>query len=474
MKSRINQRAMWLFDRARGYISRADRGHVLTLMALFAFALACFVMLIINTGELLTKKVVVQSAADSASYTMAAWDARGLNLVAMMNVFEVMLIALVAILKAFADIVYLVWLAALLLVVGSCVPNPLTSACADACAELKAAADANTSAQRALREARTTASTLVDVATAFAFTSGFSYHATGYAESSINVLTDVVDGGGIVRANGAHFGGVAGPGIVELNGLPVCTPSACVPEGDRIAVMTSEALYGRLGGYDVAYGITDAFGLLFGEVDPGKAAEILSQTEGEMQPKIDAVRVDMGGFHGEKTGPFYSDLSRTGTVILLTELLSKAPKSTSAALFVAWAANGYALELPPLNPSAVPESVVGENGPLLLARDWEGDLQFLGVAGRRDAQAPLLPALFKYDGDTLYAVSMAEAYNPFHEHGQAPDMFTPQWRARLIPVRKDAGWYAGAGLDGAWAGLGLSIEELATLVSLIEFGAVQH
>ncbi len=95
-----SRKAAWrsAFGRTRaavGRFHRCERGQAIYVVALFFFLLAGLLFLIVNSGEKLNHKVEMQSAADSAAATGAAWFARGLNVISMCNVAETQLLSLI-------------------------------------------------------------------------------------------------------------------------------------------------------------------------------------------------------------------------------------------------------------------------------------------------------------------------------------------------------------------------------------------
>ena len=74
-----------------------------------------------------------------------------------------------------------------------------------------------------------------------------------------------------------------------------------------------------------------------------------------------------------------------------------------------------------------------------LQQGWQSELLYLTQASLSPAavRAPLMSKYFpntRGDREGLYAVSEAHVYNPYHPEDLDPDLFTPQWRAKLRPV----------------------------------------
>ncbi|HET6429042.1 MAG TPA: pilus assembly protein TadG-related protein [Phycisphaerae bacterium] len=80
---------------------RRCRGQVMFIVLLGTVLLAGLVMYVINVGDRVTRKVQTQNAADSAAMAGASWMARSMNVVAMNNVAQTRMLALVPILDAF-------------------------------------------------------------------------------------------------------------------------------------------------------------------------------------------------------------------------------------------------------------------------------------------------------------------------------------------------------------------------------------
>ena len=91
-------RRVWRFQ-------RDERGQAIYLMVLFLFLLAGLLFLVMNTGEKLNHKVMMQSAADAVTATGAAWYARGLNTISMCNVTETQLLSLIVLLDTLETVV---------------------------------------------------------------------------------------------------------------------------------------------------------------------------------------------------------------------------------------------------------------------------------------------------------------------------------------------------------------------------------
>jgi len=83
---------------ALGHLHGCERGQAIYVMILFFFLLAGLLFLVLTSGEKLNHKVQMQSAADSATATGAAWFARGLNVISMCNVAETQLLSLIVLL----------------------------------------------------------------------------------------------------------------------------------------------------------------------------------------------------------------------------------------------------------------------------------------------------------------------------------------------------------------------------------------
>ena len=74
---------------------RSEDGQAIYVVVVFLFLLLGLTFLVLNTGEKLSHKIEMQSAADSAAATGAAWYCRGLNVIAMCNVNQVQIMSLI-------------------------------------------------------------------------------------------------------------------------------------------------------------------------------------------------------------------------------------------------------------------------------------------------------------------------------------------------------------------------------------------
>ncbi|MBE3123297.1 MAG: hypothetical protein IMZ65_00665, partial [Planctomycetes bacterium] len=84
---------------------RCQRGQAIFVVVLFFFLLAGLLFLVLNSGEKLNHKVMMQGAADSATTTGAAWFARGLNTISMCNVAETQLLSLIVLLDTLETVI---------------------------------------------------------------------------------------------------------------------------------------------------------------------------------------------------------------------------------------------------------------------------------------------------------------------------------------------------------------------------------
>lgn len=65
---------------------RNTNGQSMIMVVLMLFTLVCFFALAINVGHRVTQKVEMQNTIDASTYTAAAWNARGLNVISVLNV----------------------------------------------------------------------------------------------------------------------------------------------------------------------------------------------------------------------------------------------------------------------------------------------------------------------------------------------------------------------------------------------------
>lgn len=82
-----------LLHRATIGLHRDSGGQSMAFVALTAFIVLCFVIILLNQGRHLTHKVIAQNAVDAAVVSTATYQARGMNLIAMTNIMQSMLLA---------------------------------------------------------------------------------------------------------------------------------------------------------------------------------------------------------------------------------------------------------------------------------------------------------------------------------------------------------------------------------------------
>jgi len=88
-------------------------GQTLIFIAIVMFALVCFFALVINVGDRVTAKVEMQNAADAAVMAGGIWNARGMNMISILNVGMTECLAFIIFFKAF-DKTYLATKAAII------------------------------------------------------------------------------------------------------------------------------------------------------------------------------------------------------------------------------------------------------------------------------------------------------------------------------------------------------------------------
>lgn len=76
-------------------------GQTLIFLAIVMFALVCFFALVINVGDRVTAKVEMQNAADAAVMAGGIWNARGMNMISILNVGMTECLAFIIFFKAF-------------------------------------------------------------------------------------------------------------------------------------------------------------------------------------------------------------------------------------------------------------------------------------------------------------------------------------------------------------------------------------
>lgn len=76
-------------------------GQTLIFIAIVMFALVCFFALVVNVGDRITAKVEMQNAADAAVMAGGIWNARGMNMISILNVGMTECLAFIIFFKAF-------------------------------------------------------------------------------------------------------------------------------------------------------------------------------------------------------------------------------------------------------------------------------------------------------------------------------------------------------------------------------------
>ena len=76
-------------------------GQTIVFIAIVMFALVCFFALVINVGDRVTAKVEMQNAADAAVMSGGIWNARGMNMISILNVGMTECLAFIIFCKAF-------------------------------------------------------------------------------------------------------------------------------------------------------------------------------------------------------------------------------------------------------------------------------------------------------------------------------------------------------------------------------------
>jgi len=88
-----------MFRRLRGFHKEED-GQSIVFIALSLLFIVMFVFMVINTGDITTRKMKMVTAADATAISGATWMARGYNTTAMLNVAESQLLAIIVLIKA--------------------------------------------------------------------------------------------------------------------------------------------------------------------------------------------------------------------------------------------------------------------------------------------------------------------------------------------------------------------------------------
>ncbi len=79
---------------------RRQRGQILVIILLGTAVLASLIFYVINVGDTINTKVAMQNAADSTAIAGAAWMAKSFNIIAMNNVAQSRMIAIVPVVDA--------------------------------------------------------------------------------------------------------------------------------------------------------------------------------------------------------------------------------------------------------------------------------------------------------------------------------------------------------------------------------------
>lgn len=88
-----------ILRRLRGFHKEED-GQSIVFIALSLLFIVLFVFMVINTGDITTKKMKMVTAADATAISGSTWMVRGYNTTAMLNTVEAQLLAIIVLLKA--------------------------------------------------------------------------------------------------------------------------------------------------------------------------------------------------------------------------------------------------------------------------------------------------------------------------------------------------------------------------------------
>jgi len=93
---------MLLKIKNRLYSTHDDQGgQTLIFIAIVMFALVCFFALVVNVGDRISAKIEMQNAADAAVMAGGIWNARGMNMISILNVGMTECLAFIIFFKAF-------------------------------------------------------------------------------------------------------------------------------------------------------------------------------------------------------------------------------------------------------------------------------------------------------------------------------------------------------------------------------------
>ncbi len=95
----MNKRKSAMLNRIHGF-HRNEGGQSIVFVVLTLLFVVLFVFMVINTGDITSKKMRMVTAADAVAVSGATWMARGHNTIAMMNVTQSQILAIIILLRS--------------------------------------------------------------------------------------------------------------------------------------------------------------------------------------------------------------------------------------------------------------------------------------------------------------------------------------------------------------------------------------
>ncbi len=388
-----------LLHRSTTGLHRDTGGQSLAFVALTSFLLCAFVILMLNNGRNLTHKVEAQNAVDAAAVSAATWQARGMNLIAMTNIMQSMLLAE----AIFTEAVF--WATTMSLATAisnaSCYCDPYCDFDMGRCIQ-------------SIEETIDSAMVLIEV-----MSNDFMGDQVDFLFERMGELSDVAasiqEGFQAMAMTDAHDMGQANGldyAFVYPNEMPLV-------EGEYTDLCDTMA-YGNDGGYEMWW-------------NTGWVAAMLAITITEYQS--DAYGPAMAMYPHWATGPFGSPTQAAPYEMLFGEM---APLALGNYWWELYASYYYLVECQGwfMWPSLDSLTDTDQSVPLLLDEDFPDSGQYVGIGydDPEDGAPILLPDHFENPYNEWFGmvtVAQAEVVNPYDD-----SMFVPRWHARLVPVTK--------------------------------------
>lgn len=426
-----------------------QRGAAVTLVAFGLFTLIFFVLFSINAGSFLQRRVHAQTVADTAAVSAVTWTARELNMVSMVNVAMAMTMANTVMLKATFWTTNIAMMYAVPLCTFYCFAEALC---------LEAVEEALNLAVLAVQLDIDAGTQVIEQLLGFIPGMSVDVPSTGIGlEEAEDYLWDVMEDLSSTEATLAD----AMPYMAEASGLYVARtngaaagivyPLPAAPlEAKGVTELCSGMVKGRKGGYESDIADTMALlvptapsspaGPLYGiEMTPfqafwGGTAPLyfanplfLYSTEGRAWAMCEGENLA----HGFQIYLSAEDTFWSWLIGLFVDVPDDFSFSTGITDFLTeWLTD----------PDA------DKAKPLMLTSDWRSHRSFNAYTlfDHKTTEAILAPEQFHSEVEGmmqgipvleqygLVTLARAQVYNPYQS-----DTFTPQWRARLVPVSLD-------------------------------------